>query len=327
MNLHAWLFTRQDQLNLLEQWAMCEEDGLTTMQFCQLLQQHGNSTEKKIGQEGLEAAAQGRDFSLVLARWCSPMVVGAIDAGERAGRRLLGIQVAIGTLQGGQNVMGRLAVVLALPFGILCAMGAMGLYISGEIIHTANLQFGLGVSLHDTLAATLPALALGCISLALLITVALPLWSGVGRQVADKVPLFSHYRLGVASGFLDTLGRLSETGLSLDEALAIISPKATPYLQHHIRRMRNTLLKTSNLGSVMDTGLLMNKTQTTLHVLGESQALTRLLMRASAHHREAVEKKMKRLEVWWPKIFLLIGIGLLLTLVSSVMGDLFTQIQ
>ncbi|MEZ9997931.1 type II secretion system F family protein [Vibrio lentus] len=326
MNLQALMFTRQDQKSLLEQWAMCEEDGLTTMQFCALLTEHGSSSEQKIGREGQQAAADGEAFSQVLGRWCSPMVVGAIDAGEQAGNRLLGIRVALSILQGGQNVMARLAKVTLFPLAMMCATGSMGLYISGEIIQTAQLKMGTGSQLHQTLDTVLPALAIAIALLLTLITIALPLWSGFGRSLADKLPLFSHYRLGVASGFLEVVGKLSETGLSLDESLSLVAPKATPYLRHHIHAMRTTLLRTSNLGSVMDTGLLMKTTQSKLHVLGESQRLTHLLLRAGEHHRDAVEKQLKRLETWLPKVILLIGIGLLLTLVGSVMNDLLTQI-
>ncbi|RJX68651.1 hypothetical protein DZ860_16795 [Vibrio sinensis] len=325
--IETLLFTRANQKELLEQWLQCEEDGLTVSQFCDLLIKHGDESTKKIGREGLEAPGKGLAFSDVLAKWCSPVVASTIASAESAGNRKVGIEAALNELSGGQNVIGRLFKIVTFPLFIVLGVGYLGVYVSGEILSAIRAPQGFAIDLRSFLQSfgglTLVGLTLALLSMG----VSMPRWSGRSRQWADNLPLYSHYRIGVAAGLLRTLCNLSSAGMNLNEALELSAKNGTPYLRGHINVMREKLLTENNLGKVLDSGLLLPRSQSNLEVLGESAQVIRLLERAALYHQAEVVKRLNRIDMILPKVILMLAIVMLAVLIGSSMMLLLNSVQ
>ena len=325
--IETLLFTRSNQKDLLEQWLMCEEDGLTVSQFCDLLVKHGDDTTKKIGKEGLAAPGQGKSFSSVLAKWCDPVVASTIASAETAGNRKLGIEAALCELAGGQNIMARLAKVAAFPILTVLGVGYLGVYVSGEILSALRDTQGFAQDFRAFLQGS------GLVSLAslgallVLMGLSMPRWTGQKRQCVDNWPLYSHYRIGAAAGLLRTLSNLSTAGMNLNEALEVTSRNATPYVRSHIERMRAHLVKETNLGKVLNTGLLLPRSQSNLEVLGDSAHVSRLLSRAALYHQEQVTKRLNRIDAVLPKVILILAIVMLAVLIGTSMMQLLNSVQ
>ncbi|RSD31737.1 type II secretion system F family protein [Vibrio pectenicida] len=321
-------FGRHEQRALLEQWLLCLEDGLTIKEFCLLLAEHETGSAKKIGQEGLSAPGRGQTFTHVLSKWCDPVVVAAVDAAEQSGQLGLGVKSAIDELDGSQNIMGQLAYVTLVPFLILVGMSLLGAYVSGEILLAMPNATGFAVVLRDGViqggpwAASLTLLVLFTISLAL------PRWSGPMRARIDKWPLFYHYRLGVAAQTLRTLSNLSSAGMTLSVAMKLMNPHASQYMRWHLDRMHAQLSTQTNLGQVMDTGLLLPKSVSNLKVLGDNhQQFSRLLARTAKHHSDVATRKLSRLKQLLPKVIMVASVLMLGTLILTSMMQLLNSIQ
>lgn len=327
MNFSKWMFTRAEQRDLLEQWLMCEEDGLTVMQFCELLVKFGTDSSKKIGQEGLAAPGQGKTFSDVLTKWCDPVVVQIIAIAQHSGHLKLGIVSAINELSGGQNVMSRVAMICVMPLTMLCVMGGLSVYVSGEILGAIDIQYGFAFDMRAFLKSSGLVLLIGSVGLFLLMNLSMPYWKGPIRAFFDDLPLYSHYRIGVASGFLGTLSNLSNAGMNINDALTVMSEHSSRYLCWHIATMRDRLERESNIGRVLHTGLLLPRSQSNLEVLGDTSELTRLLTRAATYHHNEVTKRLNRIESILPKIILILAILLLVLTVGGAMAQLLGAVR
>lgn len=327
MTFEQWLFGKNDQVALLEQWRTCVEFGMTTKDFCQKLKDNGSEATKKIGQAGLDAPGQGLGFTDVLDGWLSPVVVSTLVIAERNGQLKEGLDIALRELQGGQNVMLGLFGLLFWPLLTFVGLGCLGVYISGEIIATADLGSSMAEQWRHWVQG--PGLVGFTLLLAILVlsAVAMPWWTGPLRTAIDGVWLFSHYRIAAAANVLSTLANLSRAGMNLVQAMEEISPYSSRYLNWHLSQMKTRLATQSNPGKALDTGLLLADAQTNLDVMGDIAPLPRLLEQGALQHQKTLNQSLTRMRLWLPKVILVLAIILLLSLVGSAMASLFASIQ
>ena len=327
MSLDKWLFDKKDQIALLEQWRTCAQYGMTTKDFCQKLADSGSSSSKKIGQAGLKAPGQGKAFTEVLEGWLSPVVLSTLVIAEKNGQLQQGLDLAIKELEGGQGVMKALCWMMALPMATLFGLGVLGVYISGEIITTADLDGSMASQVRD-IAKGPGAIALGVlIGLFVISALSMPIWTGQSRALVDKLWPFCDYRTAVAGNLLSTLTNLSQAGMSLKAAMEEVQPHSSRYLTAHLQRMLSHLETETNPGRALDTGLLLADAQTNLNVMGDIAPLTTLLEKSAEQHHRHLAKKMATLQLIAPKVILVLAILLLGALVGSAMASLFISIQ
>jgi hypothetical protein len=327
MNIEKWLFGKSDQLALLEQWRTCAEYGMTTKDFCQKLVNSGSDAAKKIGQAGLEAPGKGQRFTDVLEGWLPPVVVATLVIAEKNGQIKPGLDIAITEVKGGQGIMMALLWISLFPLAVFAGLGLLGLYISQEIIITANLEHSMADQWRGWVQSVGVSLMLSLIGLLTLSALAMPFWTGALRPALDKVWLFSHYRIAAAGNLLSTLANLSKAGMNLSQAIDEILPTSTRYLGAHLRQMKRQLISESNPGKAFDTGLLLTDAQINLEMMGDTVPLATLLEKGAAQHQQQVTRSMARMQLWLPKIILLLAIALLLSLVGSAMASLFISIN
>ena len=172
--LNQLLFWQNDQVTLLEQWKNCDEYGLTTKQFCEALIENGTTATKEIGIAGRDAPARGQHFTDVLMDWLPPMIVCAITTAENAGDRQAGLTAAINQLQGGQNIILNIIKALWFPFTLLLVTGALGLYVSDEILKGITVKEGMGQTMNTIVSTYGIPLAIFSIGLLVITALALP---------------------------------------------------------------------------------------------------------------------------------------------------------
>lgn len=327
MSFEQWLFGKNDQIALLEQWRTCVEFGMTTKAFCQKLVDNGSDATKKIGQAGLDAPGQGRQFADVLEGWLSPVVVSTLLIAEKNGQLKAGLDIAIEELEGGQGIMMSLFHIIVWPTLTLIGLGLLGVYISGEIIKTASLEHTMAQTWRSVVQGPGAMTLMVWVGLLLLCAVAMPVWIGSTRRWADSLWLFSHYRIAAAGNLLATLANLSRAGMNLSQAMEEIAPSSSRYLKAHLAQMRKQLETQDNPGKALNTGLLLNDAQINLDVMGDIAPLTRLLESAAKQHQTHSQKQLTRMRLWLPKIILVLAILLLISLVGTAMASLFMTIK
>lgn len=86
-------------------------------------------------------------------------------------------------------------------------------------------------------------------------------WTGSVREVFDKVPPWSVYKVYQASAFLISLASMMQSGTPLNESLKKIKKTSSPWLADYVNDMEKNLKKGGkNFGSHLDVGLLDEET-------------------------------------------------------------------
>lgn len=318
-SLTQWAFTTKDQIALLEQWQSSDEYGLTTRQFCESLIENGTSATKHIGTAGLDAPARGEQFTDVLQGWLPPLVISAITVSALAGDRQKGLKAAIRQLQGGQNIVGKIAALLAIPFLITIGVGGLGVYVSTKVLAAVPeaMQAGFGQYVNDIAVLWGPVVAVLCVLLLVALAFALPRITGQLREGLDNLPVFSLFKTATTASLMESAANLLSCGMKLDDALASIESHAQPFMRSHISQMRQRSIGQENLGEIMDTGLLLPFERSALKVLGGYADNSVLLFKSAKAHQIVVERRIALMSAILPKVGLLVAIAVLATLVGS----------
>ncbi len=324
--LAQWQFSSKEQAAFLEQWLKADKYQLTTKEFCQSLLDNGTDAMKLIGQAGLNAPAQGLRFVDVLDGWLPAILLNSIRAAESAGQRHVGLQTALEQLSGGENIIAKVVKMLALPYLLALGAGVYGVYIADKMLAAVEFAPGLGLTVRDAFAHYGLWVALALIALLLALATALPSWSGSSRKMSQHWPLFSLYRFAVAATLLKTLANLTQCGMKLDDALTEVQRRNTPFATAHIQRMREQAIGQTNLGHILDTGLLRPDELSALKVLGARVSYTELLRESGQHHSDYVAKQLQKMQLWLPKVGLITTILILGALISAATYQLYLSL-
>lgn len=66
----------------------------------------------------------------------------------------------------------------------------------------------------------------------------MPRWTGISRNLFDKIPPWSIYRDRQSAAFIGVLGGLLASGMEMDKALGRIERGASPWMAWHIQKIR-----------------------------------------------------------------------------------------
>ncbi|HHP0472739.1 TPA: hypothetical protein ACRZ6V_004636 [Vibrio harveyi] len=323
--LDQWLFTNKEQIAFLQQWIKADKYKLSTHDFCRALIENGDSTLKAIGQAGLEAPGQGKSFSDVLEGWLPPVVLATIKASEKAGKRYYGIMTAVDQLQGGENIIAQIVRIMAFPYILTVGFGFYGVYIADKMLITIDYAPGLGLTVRNIMTTYGPWVSVLVLFLMVIMAIALPNWSGSTRETTDSLPLFSLYRTAVAATILKTLANLNSCGMKLDDALEEIEQHNTPFVKYHIKKMRQQAIGQTNLGLILDTGLLLPYELSAMKILGSTVDYSLLLKEGAQSHSENTKQRIARLKAVLPKAGIFAAILVLGSLIVSSTYQLYTS--
>ena len=135
------------------------------------------------------------------------------------------------------------------------------------------------------------------ISTIAIIVFTLPRWSGMSRRYADKLPLYSTYRMYTGINFLTSVAALARSGMSISDAIDRIRRNANPYIRMRIDRVMRRMLEGDNFGSAMyragtgwpDEGMALN-----IKVFAETQDLSEHMSRMAKEWLVDAEIKVDR---------------------------------
>lgn len=193
--------------------------------------------------------AEGRPLSKVLAAWVSPEECSLIAAGEKSGRLVDdkdgpgAFSQAIKVITAKRQIMAAIAMATVYPtvLGILSVvlLNMVSTQLVPKLAKTTNPETWEGAAALLYLIAQFVT-GYGKVALAsVLMTVALifgslPYLRGGIRFYLDKVPPWSVYRMLHGSTFLLNLAVLLQAGIKLQDALALLSETAKPWLRERI---------------------------------------------------------------------------------------------
>lgn len=127
---------------------------------------------------------------------------------------------------------------------------------------------------------------LGVVAFGLFISFLLPRWAGKGREIADRLPIFSTYRVYTGISFLVALSSLTTSGVNMSDALTKLKARSNPYVRYRIALIYLRYMDGENLGEALHrtgTGWPDPKMNLSIKIFAETQDLATQLSRLARH--------------------------------------------
>jgi len=219
---------------------------------------------------------------------------------------------------------------LLYPAALLAAVYGIAFYFGSEVVPkiegllpredwTGPARFLLLLGdFADRLAV--PAL-LAIVALIMLVLFLLPRWAGAGRSLADRLPIFSLYRMYTGISFLVSVSSLVQGGLSVLSAVERVRPLATPYVRLRLNRVRGGMLNGLNLGAALHasgTGWPDAKMNLSIKIFADTQDLSAQLHRISEDWMERGQARIERSIGAIRSLVLLVVFGVVLGIVGGM---------
>ena len=183
----------------------------------------------------LDTIEDSDEFATYLARFCR-----TLETNRKQNKSLAGS-------------LGYPVLLLIMAYGVLVYFS---LQIAPELnrIYAIENWQGLAYWLYNAgkfLTLIMPLVVLLTLLIPLALVVSFAYWSSGWRVYADKMPIYSSYRMWNGAIFLQSMGCLMSSGLTSMEAVSKIIPNANMYLKDRLEMVRYHMLDGDNLGEAL----------------------------------------------------------------------------
>nr|WP_234896177.1 hypothetical protein [Vibrio anguillarum] len=325
---------KKRQIRLLKEIGRLSKAGIRHKNIATQLVKYGDSRTVEVGKSCAKALEKGVAFSEGLQPFLSNQAYLALTSGEHSGNFQRGIDDAVNALNMEEASTGTLIRVLFKPIaGIISVF-----WVSAALAAYAYPELADFMPRHrwDSLARSSEAFGLfwlehGYTILALFIVSIVLVVISIGRYwqwrpLIDNWPIYRQYRFIQCSNFLTSIAHQLSVGTSLKMALKHYQAHSSGYLSHHISVMLKQIKKgETSIGSILDTGLLVQSELDTLRMLGEIGEADATLKNSAQMHSERLLMEIDVVKTWGKNIFMVLAafIGMfqafgLLTLVFNL---------
>lgn len=224
----------------------------------------------KILGDWISTLERGRTFSEAAAPWIPPGELMLIEAGDRGGGLVAGLNEAVVLSTAASKNKAAIIGGVAFPIALICMLAGMLIMFEKQMVPVFSDL--LKIEKWPASAQTLHAIAnfvytkmyyliIAFIILAAIIGKTMGSWTKSPRHLFDKMPPWNIYRSYQASSFLIALSSLMRAGVPAYDALKTMSKNASPWMRVHLDKMMRTMsLGGGNMGRALDTGLLDDET-------------------------------------------------------------------
>jgi type II secretory pathway component PulF len=266
----AWAkfqFGRSRRVKQYERIQKMLEAGLPLLRILDELHQRVSDNGKRRGDisavvlsEWKKKVQNGSRFSEAIEGWVPPVELMILSAGEDAGELAAALKSVIGFAASGNQIRAAIiggvsypAMVLVLIVVYIYIFGAHVIPRFGAVVNPANWH-GVARSLY-LLSGFVQSWAvhvlLGVVIAVAIVIFSFNRWCGPIRNLLDRYPPYSTYRLVVGSGFLTSLAALIAAGTPVDRALMKLAGMSGPWLYERIDAALFGLKSGFNLGEAM----------------------------------------------------------------------------
>lgn len=209
----------------------------------------------------IDQVADGASFADALSFWVDPQEASVISAGEQAGELR-------GALNDAVNLLDSRARIKAATHALMMYPGALGMVMIGimaviSLVVVPKLSAIANPEQWERFARLLYLLSNFVLSYGLLVLAAIVAlvvaitWSlanltGPLRQVLERLPPWSIYRMVQGSIFLLNLGSMLKAGVKLHDSLLISERHSSPWLKERIQGAVNGTSVGRNFGEALD---------------------------------------------------------------------------
>ncbi|AIW17496.1 hypothetical protein VITU102760_24800 [Vibrio tubiashii] len=328
-------WSKKKQAETLSTLLVLIENKLYLKDAASLLVDHGNNKEKYIGAKIDRHLGNGTINEAVdsLEPDLSLTAFQALKAGTYANDIEAGLSNAIEALRLSDSVSWSLFWHLIKPFfGVIISCGITIIFSSKvmPIIETIiDVEQLPGIVIVADYVGSffeimgLPILVI-CSVLLTAIFFSLPFLTGNVRQKLDALPIYKQYRVLVSTMLLRSLTDLIKSSVSLDDALSRTKAISSPYLSEHLQKMMGSVDKgESNIGVILDTGLLLDEQAQVLKILGKTPDHEAILKSSSEIHKAKLTTTIDHVKAYGQSIIKSVGFAFIgLTLIAIVLSFL-----
>ncbi len=329
--------SKKAQQHLLSDLYRLAKAGIKQREVAEQLVLFGNKTHRKIGKQVIKSLENGDNFSAGLKPWITSIAWEALVANEATGEWSQGLAHAKQAVTTQSAATVQLVKALLFPLlGLLILIAMAGLNATQflPLLHNIVPQKLWGAltiaSLNVGEFSNVWGMNLGLTFFGLLVIciVTLPWFSGSIRIMVDNWPLYRQYRLLQVSSLLRSMSHLNLAGFGLQDTLTYLSLNTTPYLRAHMKIMQAHIKKgETNIGRIMDTGILNESEKYSMLILGEIGGTGDTLANCADIHQELLMAEIEMIKSWGANTIKIIaaliggliagGIGQVLILIPS----------
>lgn len=295
-------FRTSQQSVLLADLLSLMQDGVPLARSLETIEQIHDGAMQRVVQSMLQALSSGQSLAAGMHRWFPIAVVELIRAGEEGGQLASALDAAVRYYQ--QQLAGKSHAIqqLAYPLLVFSLAAVMLVVIKQSVLmNFASIkpvtQWPM-TGRHLFYLASIIQYGWWLILLFIGVSIfgifyILYQVTGPTRTQLDQFPILSLYRRRTAAQLMETLGLLVSNGVSIQQALAILSRHAPPYLAWHLMLMEYRLgTGHDNIADVLDTELLDQDDMLRLRVVsagkGFEHALVSLGRQAHVRYHQAI---------------------------------------
>jgi len=278
----------------------------------------------------IEGLKEGKTFGQSLAYWLPREELMVIEALENSSDFASNLEEYLELSSKKRGIRSKIVGGLAYPVFLLSIVFGVIVYFGKNVVpQIANIMppeqwTGPAAALrwmaHFAENYTVPVLV-GLIVTLIAVWITLPRWCASGRKYADKLPLYSTYRMYSGISFLTSVAALSRSGVPVVTAIRKIRMNATPYVRHRLDMVLRGMLDGQNFGSALyraGTGWPDDKMSLGIKIFAETQDLSIHLSRMSREWLELSEQAITRNMSLLRSLSMVLMFGVIMTIIGGI---------
>lgn len=284
---------------------------------------------------------KGKQFSLAIQDWATPIEATLIAAGEKSGSLERGLYEAAFISASISEIKSTLLGSLFYPLFLFGMLGALMAMVSIELlpllIGIVPIEQWQGVSYAyhlfiEQISAHGLLLAVSLALLSLVTAVAIPrLQRGRLRQLLDGTAIFGLYRTINGAGFLLALSAQLQSKVTLYTAVRKIRELSSPWTRSHCQEMLVRLGRGDNIGNALDTGYFNDDVMDMVFAYSELASFSEAIERIAKRQVASTLVKVKKFSATLKAIMMVCVGGMLAWTILAfggilmLVGDVFTE--
>ena len=298
-----WQFGNKAQLAFLEDLYLLINDGIPANRAIDMMSQVTSGLTREVATSLSEKIAQGQPLADGMKDWFSMNVVEIIRVGEAGGALGQTMKSAINMLSQRGVAIGTFIGAVSYPLFVIVIACAVIVYLNDSVfvqfraIKPIEQWPSSGqrlVQVAELIKGWWWLVILFIIAVTLIFRRLLTNYTGELRSTLDQFPPFSFYRRFVSARMLETLGLLVANGVVFKSAIKVMQYQANPYLNSHLVMIEHLLsMGKTNIGDVLDTGLVNDQDLMRLRVMAEVKGFEHGLVRMGMRGTEEATATLK----------------------------------
>lgn len=331
------LFFTEDRLSLYQELAALMRTGVSKTDALQMAWKVASDEGRKpkettalILRDIGDGMRNGLSFGDAVRRWVPPEDAMILEATENSDDFPGYLERYCEVIRKRRQILNTIIGGLLYPLALISAVYGIAFYFGSEVLPkiegllptekwTGPARFLL--LLNDFAEQVAIPLLFGTVFLLALIFLSLSRWAGRGRSFADRLPIFSLYRIYTGVSFLISVSSLVQGGLSPINAVERVRPLSSPYVRYRLNRIRTHMLNGLNLGAALHasgTGWPDPRMNLSIKIYAETHDLSAQLHRISEDWMDRARERIQRSVVLIRTFALFIVFGVLLGIVGGM---------